>query len=287
MLHYLSLPINQNHYRMKQGFVNCCALVLLAACSIFLSSCGSTQDAVDASGDWTHHPHYGPDYPNPSPDKSDFGLNIALQFFFPVNKQPDEFWNYNMNTPCLSEDKYFAQDVKQTDVLYASATPLYYAAAERPHLPTVHTPAPKKKPAFLNNIYIMGGPELVLKNSTDGGTKIRTGYLQLPVLALYRYTLPKKAGAVFGGLGPYFAYGLWGKAKSSTGSENIFSSNGFRRFDAGLSFTAGYQFTAGFAARLGYELGLADIDHDDVNHTRTRSFAIILSAPLSKLGIGK
>ena len=66
---------------------------------------------------------------------------------------------------------------------------------------------------------------------------------------------------VFGGLGPYFAYGIGGKIKGNGFSEKAFDEDfGFKRFDVGLTFTGGYNFDNQWSVGLAYDLGLANIE---------------------------
>jgi hypothetical protein len=103
--------------------------------------------------------------------------------------------------------------------------------------------------------YIMKGQKL----KTDD-VKFTFNYLELPVYFLYHHPAGDP-GSVYVGLGPYFAYGIGGKVKSSGLNESVFGEDhgGYKRFDAGLGFKAGYEFKSGFYADFTYELGLANI----------------------------
>ncbi|MVM38033.1 outer membrane beta-barrel protein [Spirosoma sp. HMF3257] len=68
------------------------------------------------------------------------------------------------------------------------------------------------------------------------------------------------------GLGPYFAYGLTGTFTSTFNGQTTkiaaFDTNngGYKRFDAGLALTIGYQLPNSLRIRLGYDLGLTNIE---------------------------
>src|SRR5262249_3096847 len=129
---------------------------------------------------------------------------------------------------------------------------------------------------------VFTGLEFVMKNSKDQGVKIHANYLEVPVYGVYVYPL-SSGSKVFGGLGPYFAYGLGGKTKGNGFSEKTFDKDfGFKRFDVGLAATAGYMLPSGIYARLGYDYGLADIDRIDVDHTKNRSFSLNFGFPIIK-----
>ncbi len=139
---------------------------------------------------------------------------------------------------------------------------------------------------------LMTGLQLIGKggklNDFGGTDRVNLLYLEVPVYALYRHELPGK-GLVFGGLGPYFGYGLTGKYKSTfngqTTSFNAFDKNngGLRRFDGGLAFTAGYQLPSSLQFRLAYELGLANIETGPGNKTTNRALSVSVGYSLNKL----
>lgn len=119
----------------------------------------------------------------------------------------------------------------------------------------------------------------------DEGTEYNfsPSYLELPVLASYRYQF-NKDWAIRVDLGPYFAYGLGGKAKRTvyyedyyeeireeSGSEKLFSGSDhmLKRFDAGIVVGVGAIYKK-FTATLNYQAGLANIyngKHDSFKNT--------------------
>lgn len=106
--------------------------------------------------------------------------------------------------------------------------------------------------------------------------KVSMLYLQIPIHIVYNYDLPK--GSIYGGLGPYLAYGLAGKIKDDQDDTKAFDKElGFKRFDAGAAFTVGYWFNDRIVASLQYDLGLANISRDpEFQKTRNRSFGLNL-----------
>ena len=121
--------------------------------------------------------------------------------------------------------------------------------------------------------YVMKGQKF-----KDSDTKFTFHYLELPIFALYHYQL-SETGGLYGGLGPYFAYGLGGKMKSQDFSESVFGKDhgGYKRFDAGLGFKAGYEFKSGLYADITYQLGLANLvyaEADVKSHMRCSSLSI-------------
>jgi len=100
---------------------------------------------------------------------------------------------------------------------------------------------------------------------SDGTTtvKFRPFYLQLPVLLVAKTELPNTSLSIYGGVGPSFGYGLFGKAKAQGMSEDVFSSDGFKRFDFGVDLTLGVELPSGLQLGLHFVPGLADVGPDD------------------------
>ena len=117
------------------------------------------------------------------------------------------------------------------------------------------TPSPLAPPR--QGLLMQEGLDFVQKGFQAGGQKSRTNYLEVPLTPIYQY--PLGPGALQGGLGPYFAYGIGGK----TGTENSFgdpnTAGGLKRFDFGLSLRAGYTLNMGLRAYFGYDYGLIGI----------------------------
>lgn len=105
--------------------------------------------------------------------------------------------------------------------------------------------------------------------------KWNLNYLQIPVLASYRFNLGGDTKLHIN-VGPYFAFGVGGKFKYEGGGEtykiDAFGTSdedsdeekgGLKRFDAGITFGAGVSFGKIYAG-LNYDLGLSNIADKDV-----------------------
>ena len=95
---------------------------------------------------------------------------------------------------------------------------------------------------------------------------IKLLYVELPVLALYRFTISPSL-RLYGGAGPYLGMGIGGRLTSTFvligehearfGSGGV-GSNTFRRFDYGLSGAAGLEWHR-LLLGVSYEYGLVDL----------------------------
>lgn len=134
------------------------------------------------------------------------------------------------------------------------------------------------------------------KEDSDGDTyetKYHLNYLQLPILASYRFALTDKIKWHVNA-GPYLACGLGGKVKwensydgeTEKGDYKAFGTadedsdeekGGLKRFDAGLSFGTGISINKVYFG-LTYDLGLANIadkkEWGDDFKIKNRNFAI-------------
>ena len=153
-------------------------------------------------------------------------------------------------------------------------------------------------PIFAMNekTYINAGTILSLKGCSQdhrilGSIKTNPYYLDIPIHFGYRHSITRKV-SVFAEAGPYFSIGLFGKHKieqiSATAdggsdpnivkedyTENVFGSNGLKRFDFGLGFRIGAELQKRYSVSLGYDWGLIDnADHID---NKNRNMMISLS----------
>jgi len=130
----------------------------------------------------------------------------------------------------------------------------------------------------------------VLISTSDGHTmydhafeerSMNFTYLEVPVNLLF--TLPIRNDKIYLGGGPYVAYGVYGKNKStftnqginiddeiidSSKEYNLFSGEQkeYNPFDWGLNFIAGYEFGMGIFINAGYSLGLSNISsYNDIS----------------------
>ena len=105
------------------------------------------------------------------------------------------------------------------------------------------------------------------------GDKVTTDlrYLELPPVFKYiHYTdMGLSIHPLFGG---YLAVGVDGKTKyySTKHKESAFSKDGFKRFDGGLRIGCGVGFSM-FYLDLCYDIGLANVSHDDYNSSSNRT----------------
>ncbi|HEY0056435.1 MAG TPA: porin family protein [Pedobacter sp.] len=127
-------------------------------------------------------------------------------------------------------------------------------------------------------------------NSYTHLIKSKYTYLEIPVNFVAKFNLGQGKFTI--GLGPYISYGLSGTAKttvittpynaggqqnSSTtkNSEKVFSENGFKRLDAGMTSLLGYQFKKGLFLEIGSDKGLTNIaNNNDARSIKNAVFSI-------------
>ena len=125
--------------------------------------------------------------------------------------------------------------------------------------------------------------EFIQKGNKFEGTKTTLNYLELMEDVVYDYKLPDNA-SVFGGLGPYLAYGIGGKTGGNGFSESSFGGqDGYKRFDGGLNLMAGYRLPSGFYFRLGYDFGIANLSPAPDFTSRNRAFNVNIGYSIDKL----
>lgn len=129
----------------------------------------------------------------------------------------------------------------------------------------------KELPTLFNGAYINGAALLTLKGAEkDFGdildVEFNAYYLEIPVHFGYKYAFNENVSA-FGEFGPYFSFGLFGKAKAkSMGDEakvDTFSDDGgVKRFDFGLGFRLGIELNNRVPISVGYDFGLINVAKD-------------------------
>lgn len=128
--------------------------------------------------------------------------------------------------------------------------------------------------------------------------KIRLHYLTLPIDFLFKPEMPNGSGAWIIGVGPYFGYGISGKAKVSGNIGNANGSQSYdpfkesfmggdadlKRFDAGANVQLGYEMANGFNIGLNANLGLVNIANngDSDNSARNTNFGVTLGYTFGK-----
>lgn len=140
------------------------------------------------------------------------------------------------------------------------------------------------QPAAGGSFAVSPSIEFVQKGSKAFGEKSRENYLEGVVDAQYRYML-SNGGTVYGGLGPFIAYGIGGKSGAGSNEVATFGgSDGYKRFDAGLNLAAGYIFASSLQFELSYDLGLVDKSPDPSDYTsKSRNFAFSVGYSVDKI----
>lgn len=153
-------------------------------------------------------------------------------------------------------------------------------------------------PQVAEGVYLEFGGLLTLKGAKWGygslvDIKFNPYYLEIPVHIGYKYAINENF-AIFGNVGPYAAIGLFGKIKGKVDligisgnidwggidwgeidpseikgeeSENIFGSDGMKRFDLGLGLKAGIEFNKKYQVTIGYDWGFIETaDNSDLKN---------------------
>lgn len=132
---------------------------------------------------------------------------------------------------------------------------------------------------LMRSLYVQTGLYLSTKGAKNevsyDGEKLEETispmYIQIPVLASYRYNF-SDAAQLQVNFGPYFAYGVGGKAKEKYSyagetdeTENdVFGDGGLlNRFDCGLQVGTGFTFAKHFNVSFTYEFGLTNAANKD------------------------
>lgn len=134
---------------------------------------------------------------------------------------------------------------------------------------------------LMESLYIQTGLYYQNKGGVDeeeGGYSKYTynpSYLEIPVLASYRYDFSDALQLQIN-VGPYFAYGIGGKAKYEVNVEpykgdseetDFFGDDddkyGAKRFDCGLQFGAGLTIASHYYIGFAYQLGLTNNMYND------------------------
>jgi hypothetical protein len=139
------------------------------------------------------------------------------------------------------------------------------------------------EPSEVSGVLFGTSLEFVQKGSKGPGYTSRLNFLEATGDVLYAHRF-STGGVIYGGLGPYLAYGVGGKSGNGLGEVASFSSDGYKRFDAGLNLEAGYRLSNSLRFTLRYELGLADLSTDPSDYTsRNRSFSINVGYSINKI----
>lgn len=119
---------------------------------------------------------------------------------------------------------------------------------------------------------------------TESSTNL--GYIEVPVNALYRFDLGN-AGGIFVSAGPYAAFAVNGKTKTTVASIETKTDVEFgsdagetKRFDYGLNAGLGYETPWGVYVRAQYGLGLANLSNVDNGTVKNKGFQFSLGFTL-------
>ncbi|HYF30938.1 MAG TPA: porin family protein [Chitinophagaceae bacterium] len=108
-------------------------------------------------------------------------------------------------------------------------------------------------------------------NDPSKETKINITYIDVPVMAVYKY--PVKQGKVFAGLGPVFSFIAGGKLSQNSKTKKL-DFDDWKRSDVGLGLTAGFECNNGFFGSIGYTAGMSDIYKPEILKTKNRVFMV-------------
>lgn len=103
--------------------------------------------------------------------------------------------------------------------------------------------------------------------SGKGKTECKPIYLEIPVLASYRYNI-KNSLQLQLSAGPYLAYGVGGNISADDEDISVFGENSnMKRFDLGPHLAAGLLFSKKYYVGIAYEMSLINnIDDDDLTY---------------------
>ena len=128
--------------------------------------------------------------------------------------------------------------------------------------------------------FIMKGGKLEANNSVDlNNSTLRLYTLELPVLARFHF------GKVYVNAGPTIAYNLFGTNKIEGTSTDVSfnnSTDGFKRWDAGIQMGAGYRFKVKqklVALDVRYSYGLTNISSSQEMYNRYLNINLTFSKP--------
>ncbi|MGB4847328.1 MAG: outer membrane beta-barrel protein [Saprospiraceae bacterium] len=261
---------NSGHYKNEEisnPFFFICFFILAFCPSCFLMK----ESEIEASVDAAFQEFCGPSYPEASCDELALAMNIgAILYLDP--------WAFTPSTTMID-------DIDNPYLLASTSNLISAGSYHNTFAFSDQVNALKPATSFRDNIRLMGGLELVNKKSNDGDTKVNLIYLEIPLYAIYQKDLAE--GQIFGGLGPYFAYGIGGNIKDGfTGNKyhSFDKDTGYRPFDFGIDLTAGYRLKNGFRFRLAYDRGIANLERaNGGNKAKNRAYSVNLSYPLNKL----
>ncbi len=208
----------QSPYPMKKFLIRSSRVFVSMVIAACLTSCMAFRPLIHGSLDFAKQGYSGDSYDETESSDMNVGLNVAfLMMMAPqdLRIKPTSFYRPSQE---YRHQLAYSSEPSTTDASrrkeYQYRPSLNYQTSDR----------------FIDRLNLLTGLEFVQKNSKYEETKIRLSYLQVPVVVVYMHDLGSDR-KVFGGLGPYFAYGIGGKFKGDGFSEKAFDKDfGFKRF---------------------------------------------------------
>ncbi len=127
---------------------------------------------------------------------------------------------------------------------------------------------------IVESLYLQSGLYLSSKGCTEDEITLSPMYLELPVLASYRFNFSEAAQLQLN-IGPYFGFGIGGKEKDDGEKYDFFEDDFYSRFDSGLQFGAGVtlgKVYLGFAYQFGYVNLFKEVEDDE--YLKNKNFMI-------------
>jgi hypothetical protein len=109
---------------------------------------------------------------------------------------------------------------------------------------------------------------------TEITTETKINYIEMPLNLVYKGALGN--GFVMIGFGPYIAYGISGKQKTTAGSVTIERGTDYDAFDAGGNVFAGFEMASGIFLQLDTQFGMININPDDKPIIKNTGFGLSL-----------
>ena len=134
---------------------------------------------------------------------------------------------------------------------------------------------------ILESFYLQSGLYYTVKGykqeDGDWEEKVNIGYLEIPILASYRYNFSDAAQWQFN-FGPYFAVGLNGNDKEKDGRREYekkwYDYDDTKRFDMGLQIGTGIVLAKHYYVGVAYEFGLLSQVKDSDGYWKNRNFMV-------------
>ncbi|MDP4216764.1 MAG: hypothetical protein Q8927_11230 [Bacteroidota bacterium] len=125
--------------------------------------------------------------------------------------------------------------------------------------------------------------QFISKGSKFEGVTSNLDYLEIVEAVLYQYPLQGQ-GTLYGGLGPFIAYGIGGNVSGNGFKESSFGGqDGLKRFDAGIHLTAGYRLPSSLYFGLAYERGFVNNSPAPDYTSHNRSIDLCVGYSLQKI----